>query len=94
MKGKLAGVPVAVVRGLEALVDDDDGPGAAALVRPAGEDWFRHGHVEAVRAALGVPPVVEPVAGKDPAPASACRRRRWPSGCGGRSTSRWPPPTR
>jgi coenzyme F420-0:L-glutamate ligase / coenzyme F420-1:gamma-L-glutamate ligase len=68
VKGKLAGLPVAVVRGLEALVGDDDGPGAAALVRPAGEDWFRHGHVEAVRASLGVPPVVEPVAGKDPAP--------------------------
>jgi len=70
VKGKLAGVPVAVVRGLEALVDDDDGPGASALLRSGGEDWFRHGHVEAVRSALGVPPVVEPVAGKDPAPAS------------------------
>jgi coenzyme F420-0:L-glutamate ligase/coenzyme F420-1:gamma-L-glutamate ligase len=70
VKGKLAGVPVAVVRGLEVLVTDDDGPGAAALVRRSGEDWFRHGHVEAVRASLGVPPVVEPVPGKDPAPAS------------------------
>jgi coenzyme F420-0:L-glutamate ligase/coenzyme F420-1:gamma-L-glutamate ligase len=49
---------------------DGDGPGAAALVRRSGEDWFRHGHVEAVRASLGVPPVVEPVPGKDPAPAS------------------------
>lgn len=72
VKGKLGGVPVAVVRGLEALVGDgeDDGPGASALLRRSGEDWFRHGHVEAVRASLGVPPVVEPVAGKDPAPAS------------------------
>jgi coenzyme F420-0:L-glutamate ligase/coenzyme F420-1:gamma-L-glutamate ligase len=61
---------VAVVRGLEVLVDEDDGPGAAALVRRSGEDWFRYGHVEAVRASLGVPPVVEPVPGKDPAPAS------------------------
>jgi coenzyme F420-0:L-glutamate ligase/coenzyme F420-1:gamma-L-glutamate ligase len=68
VKGKLAGVPVAVVRGLEALVGEDDGPGASALLRSSGEDWFRHGHVEAVRAALGVPPAVEPVAGKDPAP--------------------------
>jgi coenzyme F420-0:L-glutamate ligase/coenzyme F420-1:gamma-L-glutamate ligase len=68
VKGKLDGVPVAVVRGLEALVRDDDGPGAGALLRSSGEDWFRHGHVEAVRASLGVPPVVEPVAGKDPAP--------------------------
>jgi coenzyme F420-0:L-glutamate ligase/coenzyme F420-1:gamma-L-glutamate ligase len=70
VKGKLAGVPVAVVRGLEALVADEDGPGASALLRSGGEDWFRHGHVEAVRAALGVPPVVEPIAGKDPAPVS------------------------
>lgn len=70
VKGKLAGVPVAVVRGLEALVDDADGPGASALLRSGGEDWFRYGHVEAVRASLGVPPSVEPVAGKDPAPAS------------------------
>jgi len=68
VKGKLGGVPVAVVRGAEGLVGEDDGPGAAALLRRSGEDWFRHGHVEAVRASLGVPPVVEPVAGKDPAP--------------------------
>jgi len=68
VKGKLAGVPVAVVRGAEGLVGEDDGPGASALLRRSGEDWFRYGHVEAVRASLGVPPVVEPVAGKDPAP--------------------------
>lgn len=43
VKGKLAGVPVAVVRGLGHLVTDDDGPGARALVRPAAEDMFRHG---------------------------------------------------
>jgi len=70
VKGKLSGVPVAVVRGVEGLVGEDDGPGASALLRRSGEDWFRYGHVEAVRAALGVPPVVEPVAGKDPAPAT------------------------
>jgi coenzyme F420-0:L-glutamate ligase/coenzyme F420-1:gamma-L-glutamate ligase len=70
VKGKLSGVPVAVVRGVEGLVGEDDGPGASALLRRSGEDWFRYGHVEAVRASLGVPPVVEPVAGKDPAPAS------------------------
>ncbi|MFI7588401.1 coenzyme F420-0:L-glutamate ligase [Spongisporangium articulatum] len=56
VKGKTSGVPAAVVRGVPELVTDDDGPGAAALLRPAGEDWFRFGQVEAVRAALGVAP--------------------------------------
>jgi coenzyme F420-0:L-glutamate ligase/coenzyme F420-1:gamma-L-glutamate ligase len=55
VKGKLGGVPVAVVRGTPALATAEDGPGAAALLRPARTDWFRHGHVEAVRASLGVP---------------------------------------
>jgi coenzyme F420-0:L-glutamate ligase / coenzyme F420-1:gamma-L-glutamate ligase len=64
VKGKVAGVPVAVVRGLAALVTDDDGPGAASLLRDPASDWFRMGHVEAVRAALAAgsrrPPSVEP----------------------------------
>ncbi len=34
-------VPAAVLTGLEAHVTDDDGPGAAALVRPRDEDLFR-----------------------------------------------------
>ncbi|SDQ88788.1 coenzyme F420-0:L-glutamate ligase [Thermostaphylospora chromogena] len=46
VKGKLAGVPVAVVRGLSALVTADDGPGARALVRPADEDMFRWGSAD------------------------------------------------
>ncbi|MGQ7295029.1 coenzyme F420-0:L-glutamate ligase [Quadrisphaera sp. KR29] len=54
VKGKAAGTPVAVVRGLGAHVRDDDGPGAAPLVRTGPADWFAHGHVEAVRAALGL----------------------------------------
>lgn len=67
VKGKLAGVPAAVVRGAGAYVLDDDGPGAATALRPAGQDWFRYGHVEAVRAALtaglpGAPASVEPPA--------------------------------
>jgi len=33
--------PVAVIEGLERFVTEDDGPGAAALVRPADEDLFR-----------------------------------------------------
>lgn len=53
VKGKASGTPVALVRGLSSFVTEDDGPGARSLVRTSG-DWFRHGHVEAVRLALGV----------------------------------------
>jgi coenzyme F420-0:L-glutamate ligase/coenzyme F420-1:gamma-L-glutamate ligase len=64
VKGKSAGTPVAVVRGLGRYVTTDDGPGAAACVRVGPTDWFRHGHVEAVRAALGsavvAPPALDP----------------------------------
>ncbi len=54
VKGKLGHTPVAVLRGLEHLVTIADGPGAATLLRPAEQDWFRLGHVEAIWAALGV----------------------------------------
>ncbi|MQA25436.1 MAG: coenzyme F420-0:L-glutamate ligase [Micromonosporaceae bacterium] len=47
VKGKLSGVPVAVVRGLEPGVSEEDGPGAAALVRPPEEDLFSLGAAEA-----------------------------------------------
>jgi coenzyme F420-0:L-glutamate ligase / coenzyme F420-1:gamma-L-glutamate ligase len=43
VKGKALQLPVAVVRGLSALVTDADGQGARALVRPASEDMFRLG---------------------------------------------------
>ena len=43
VKGKADQVPVAIVRGLTGLVTTDDGPGAAALVRPADQDMFRLG---------------------------------------------------
>jgi len=43
VKGKALQIPVAIVRGLGALVTDPDGPGARALVRPASEDMFRLG---------------------------------------------------
>jgi len=49
-KGKLDGVPAAIVRGMGGLVTEDDGPGAAAVVRPADEDMFRLGHREVVAA--------------------------------------------
>ncbi|GAA1480907.1 coenzyme F420-0:L-glutamate ligase [Gordonia sinesedis] len=45
VKGKLAGIPVAVVRGLR---PHDDGSGAADLVRPAQDDLFRLGTEEAL----------------------------------------------
>ena len=48
VKGKLAGRPVAVVRGLAHRVTSQHGPGAAALVRPAGEDMFRSGSRDVV----------------------------------------------
>ena len=38
---KTDGTPVVVVRGLSGRVVDEDGPGAVALVRAAGEDLFR-----------------------------------------------------
>ncbi len=40
VRGKTSGTPVVVLRGLAAHVTDDDGPGAAALVRPLEEDLF------------------------------------------------------
>ncbi len=51
VKSKLAGVPVAVVRGL-AFSPDTQGIGARALVRPAEEDMFRLGTAEAKRQAV------------------------------------------
>jgi coenzyme F420-0:L-glutamate ligase len=48
VKGKTTGVPVAIVRGL-GPVTADDGPGAAALVRPSADDMFGLGTAEARR---------------------------------------------
>lgn len=60
VKGKSDAVAAAVVRGLPQawFVEDDDefGSGSAGLVRTGPGDWFAMGHVEAVRAALGVDP--------------------------------------
>ncbi|OLT28218.1 coenzyme F420-0:L-glutamate ligase [Nocardiopsis sp. CNR-923] len=50
VKGKADGVPVAVVSGLSALVTEEDGPGASALVRPADADLFRYGSRDVVPA--------------------------------------------
>jgi coenzyme F420-0:L-glutamate ligase/coenzyme F420-1:gamma-L-glutamate ligase len=50
MKQKTTGIPVAIVRGLSALVVDAAGPGAAALVRPAEDDMFRLGSADVLAA--------------------------------------------
>lgn len=47
VKGKSAGLPVAVVRGLAQYVGAASLPGARSLVRPPEEDWFRLGTDEA-----------------------------------------------
>ncbi|MFD4612493.1 coenzyme F420-0:L-glutamate ligase [Streptomyces sp. NPDC058440] len=55
VKGKAAGLPVAVVRGLRHVVaeeDGEDGEGARAMVRDARDDMFRLGTSEAVREAV------------------------------------------
>jgi coenzyme F420-0:L-glutamate ligase/coenzyme F420-1:gamma-L-glutamate ligase len=56
VKGKAGGLPVAVVRGLGHLVleDEEDGPGARALVRSSVNDMFRLGTSEAVREAVSL----------------------------------------
>lgn len=46
VKGKASGIPVAAVRGLSRLLDDD-APGARSLVRPLGDDMFAQGSKEA-----------------------------------------------
>lgn len=52
VKGKSAGLPVAVIRGQGRLVGDLDEPGARSIVRPSGEDLFRLGAAEAYRLGL------------------------------------------
>lgn len=67
VQGKLAGRPVAVIRGRGDLVlpPGEEGPGAASLVRPEGGDLFGWGAREAVVRALAgdiadLPPFGEP----------------------------------
>ena len=50
VKGKVSGIPVAVVRGLARLVTAaTDAPGARTLVRSVDDDMFRFGSAEAYR---------------------------------------------
>jgi len=50
VKGKALQLPIALVRGLSALVTEADGPGARALVRPSSEDMFRLGAADVLPA--------------------------------------------
>jgi len=52
VKGKLDGVPVAVVRGYLAQPPAGDGPGAISMVRDAASDMFALGTAEARRAGM------------------------------------------
>ncbi|MFD0338057.1 coenzyme F420-0:L-glutamate ligase [Streptomyces sp. NPDC127117] len=52
VKGKVEGLPVAVVRGLGHVLDAADAEGARAMVRVAADDMFRLGTSEAVREAV------------------------------------------
>ena len=57
VKGKVDGVPVAIIRGRAAWVEaTPTGVGAESVVRAGTADWFALGSQEAVRSALGVPP--------------------------------------
>ena len=69
VKGKLASIPVALVRGLADLVSEADGPGAQALIRPAAEDMFRYGASEVLSARRTVREFTA-----DPVDAEAVRR--------------------
>ncbi|WP_228978831.1 coenzyme F420-0:L-glutamate ligase [Streptomyces sp. DH12] len=75
VKGKTAGRPVAVVRGLPHLVagDGEDVRGARALVRGADGDMFRLGTSEAVREAVTQRRTVRAFTG-DPVDPGAVRR--------------------
>jgi coenzyme F420-0:L-glutamate ligase/coenzyme F420-1:gamma-L-glutamate ligase len=69
VKGKLASIPVALIRGLADLVSEADGPGARALIRPAAEDMFRYGASEVLTARRTVREFTA-----DPVDAGAVRR--------------------
>ncbi|WP_244903654.1 coenzyme F420-0:L-glutamate ligase [Ornithinimicrobium cerasi] len=86
VKGKVAQVPAALLRGLDDVVPSADAgasPGARSLVRTGPGDWFALGHREAVRAALGAPPATAaaaavgvPAAGPEEEPERGARAVR------------------
>ena len=65
VKGKAAGLPVAVVRGLARHLDGDPGISARALVRDAAHDMFRLGTSEAVREAVTLRRTVREFTGEE-----------------------------
>lgn len=76
VKGKLAGRPVAQVRGLAHLVlpPGEHGPGAAALVRPEDQDMFGLGAREAVLSAVTADAASTPRGFGAPVPAEEAAR--------------------
>ncbi|GAA2059458.1 coenzyme F420-0:L-glutamate ligase [Streptomyces albiaxialis] len=73
VKGKAAGLPVAVVRGLGRHLDDGPEVSARALVRDAASDMFRLGTSEAVREAVALRRTVREFT-DDPVDGDAVRR--------------------
>lgn len=73
VKGKLGGVPVAVVRGFSHLVTPEPGPGARVLLRPADEDLFSLGTAEARASAVAHRRTIRAFTKQDVAPAAIDR---------------------
>lgn len=77
VKGKLDGVPVAIVRGLTTELLRADAAGASSLVRHGDADWFRWGSLEAVEDALGSPVGQVSAAPAGRIPWDVAARRSW-----------------